>query len=90
MIMCVLLCYPVSFHMLQLLLTGCSISSFEKQDGRNASFFSVMKSAYISLIMVPKVWHVKPTYRKSWARNLLMWLDLTFDPNFKSDEDRQI
>ena len=27
MIMCVLLCYPVSFHMLQLLLTGCPISS---------------------------------------------------------------
>ena len=28
MIMCVLLCYPVSFHMLQLLLTGHPISSF--------------------------------------------------------------
>ena len=28
MIMFVLLCYPVSFHMLQLLLTGCPISSF--------------------------------------------------------------
>ena len=27
MIMCVLLCYPVSFHMLQLLLTGHPISS---------------------------------------------------------------
>ena len=29
MIMCVLLCYPVSFHMLQLLLTGHPISSLE-------------------------------------------------------------
>ena len=29
MIMCVLLCYPVSFHMLQLLLTGRPISSFD-------------------------------------------------------------
>ena len=28
MIMCVLLCYPVSFHMLQLLLTGRPISSW--------------------------------------------------------------
>ena len=28
MIMCVLLCYTVSFHMLQLLLTGRPISSF--------------------------------------------------------------
>ena len=27
MVMCVLLCYPVSFHMLQLLLTGRPISS---------------------------------------------------------------
>ena len=27
MIMCVLLCYPVSIHMLQLLLTGHPISS---------------------------------------------------------------
>ena len=27
MIMCVLLCYPVSFHMLQLVLTGRPISS---------------------------------------------------------------
>ena len=30
MIMCVFLCYPVSFHMLQLLLTGHPISSFTK------------------------------------------------------------
>ena len=29
MIMCVLLCYPVSFHMLQLLLTGRPISRFK-------------------------------------------------------------
>ena len=29
MIMCVLLCYPVSIHMSQLLSTGCPISSFE-------------------------------------------------------------
>ena len=28
MIMCVLLCYPVSIHMSQLLSTGCPISSF--------------------------------------------------------------
>ena len=26
---------------------------------------------------------VKPTYRKSWAMNLLMWSDLTLDPSFK-------
>ena len=26
---------------------------------------------------------MKPTYRKSWAGNLLMWSDLTLDPSFK-------
>ena len=26
---------------------------------------------------------MKPTHRKSWARNLLMWSDLTFSPSFK-------
>ena len=25
----------------------------------------------------------KPTHRKSWAGNLLVWSDLTFDPSFK-------
>ena len=29
MIMCVLLCYPVSVHMSQLLSTGCPISSLK-------------------------------------------------------------
>ena len=31
MIMCVLLCYPVSIHMSQLLSTGHPISSFVKE-----------------------------------------------------------
>ena len=26
---------------------------------------------------------MKPTYRKSWARNLVMCSDLTLDPSFK-------
>ena len=41
---------------------------------------SVMKSAYISLIIVLEVWDGKPTYRKSWAGNLLVWSGLTLDP----------
>ena len=41
MIICVLLCYPVSFHMLQLLLTGRPISSLNV----NFAFhFSLMNS----------------------------------------------
>ena len=42
-----------------------------------------LKSAYNSLIISPRVWDGKPTYRKSWAGNLLVWSDLTLDPSFK-------
>ena len=44
------------------------------------------KSAYNSLIiglLVLEVWDGKPTYRKSWAGNLLVWSDLTLGPSFK-------
>ena len=41
------------------------------------------KSAYNSLILVLEVCHVKTSHRKSWAGNLLMWLNLTFSPSFK-------
>ena len=41
------------------------------------------KSAYNSLIIGPRVWDGKPTYRKSWAASLLIWSDLTLDPSFK-------
>ena len=42
-----------------------------------------LKSAYNSLIIGPRVWDGKPTYRKSWAGNVFVWLDLTVDPFFK-------
>ena len=35
------------------------------------------------LLLVLEVWDGKPTYRKSWAGNLLAWSDLTLDPSFK-------
>ena len=41
------------------------------------------KSAYNSLLLLVQVWDGKPTYRKSWAGNLLVWADLTLDPSFK-------
>ena len=44
MIMCVLLCYPVSFHMLQLLLTGRPISSFISLPRDSKPFPQVSKS----------------------------------------------
>ena len=42
-----------------------------------------LKSAYNSLIIGLRGLEWKPTYRKSWAGNLLVWLDLTLDPAFK-------
>ena len=34
-------------------------------------------------LLVQEVWDGKPTYRKSRAGNLLVWLNLTLDPSFK-------
>ena len=42
-----------------------------------------LKSAYSSLIIGPRGLGCKPTYRKSWAENSFVWLDLTLDPFFK-------
>ena len=35
------------------------------------------------LLLVQDTWDGKPTYRKSWAGNLLVWLDLTLGPKLK-------
>ena len=32
------------------------------------------------LLLVLEVWDGKPSYRKSWTWNLLVWSDLTFGP----------
>ena len=32
------------------------------------------------LLLVVEVWDGKPSYRKSWAVNFLVWSDLTFGP----------
>ena len=50
-----------------------------------------LKSAYNSLIIGPRGlgWSGKPSYRKSWAGNVLVWSDLTLDPAFRSNEDSQ-
>ena len=42
-----------------------------------------LKSAYNSLIIGRRDWDDKPTYRKSWAGNLLVWSDLNLCPSFK-------
>ena len=42
-----------------------------------------IKVLIIRLLLVLEVWDGKPTYRKSWAENLLVWSDLTLDLSFK-------
>ena len=42
-----------------------------------------LKMLITRLLLVVQVWDDKPTYRKSWAGNLLVWSDLTLDPSFK-------
>ena len=37
-----------------------------------------LKLLITRLLLVLEVWDGKPTYRKSWAVNLLAWSDLTF------------
>ena len=42
-----------------------------------------LKVVITCLLLVPEVCNVKPSYRKSWAGNILMCSDLTLDPSFK-------
>ena len=42
-----------------------------------------LKSAHNLLIIGRTGLGCKPTYRKSWARNLFMWSDLILDPSFE-------
>ena len=42
-----------------------------------------LKMLITLLLLVLEVWDGKPTYRKSWAGNLLVWSNLTLDPSFK-------
>ena len=42
-----------------------------------------LKMLITRLLLFIEVWDGKPTYRKSWAGNLLVWSDLTLDPSFK-------
>ena len=42
-----------------------------------------IKVVIARLLLVLEVCDGKPTYRKSWAGNLLVWSDLTLDPSFK-------
>ena len=42
-----------------------------------------LKVLITRLLLVLEVWDGRPTYRKSCAGNLLVWLDLTLGPSFK-------
>ena len=42
-----------------------------------------LKVLIVCLLLVVEVWDGKPTYRKSWAGNLLVWSDLTLGLSFQ-------
>ena len=42
-----------------------------------------LKVLITRLLLALEVWDGKPTYRKSWAENLLVWTELTLGPSFK-------
>ena len=44
-----------------------------------------LKVLITRLLLVLEVSDGKPTYRKSWAGNVFVWLDLTLDLFFKVD-----
>ena len=48
-----------------------------------------LKMLITFLLLLLEVWHGKQTYTKPWARNLLLWSDLTLDPPSRSNEDCQ-
>ena len=52
MIMCVLLCYPGSIHMSQLLSTGRPISSLEYKMNKRVLFYTQIVAFYKPLIKV--------------------------------------
>ena len=43
----------------------------------------MVKVPITRLLLVLEVWDGKPTYRNSWAGNLLVWSDLTLGLSFK-------
>ena len=50
---------------------------------RGQTRIAKLKVLITRLLLIPVVWDGKPTYRKSWAGNLLAWSDLTLGPSFK-------
>ena len=48
-----------------------------------------LKVLITRLLLVLEVWNGKPTYRKSWAGNLLVWSDLSLDPPSRSNKDSE-
>ena len=48
-----------------------------------------LKVLITRLLLVLEAWDGKPTYRKSWVGNLVVWSDLTLAPPSRSNEDSQ-
>ena len=63
---------------------SCGVVGFDPESLlQGQTRIAKLKSAYNSLIIGLRGWDGKPTYKKSWAGNLVVWSDLTQDPSFK-------
>ena len=70
--------FKSTYNSLILVLEFCNVTFFKVKGGQPN-----LKVLITHLLLVLVVCIVEPTYRKLFARNLLMWLDLTLGPSFK-------
>ena len=61
----------------------CGLNSRWTPPSRSNEYSLKLKVLITRLLLVLEVWNGKPTYRKSWPGNHLVWSDLTFHPSFK-------
>ena len=80
----------VSIYLIKIKITTKFFKSAEVvRFGLGPLFQGQMRTAKLKvfitrLLLILEVCNVKPTYRKSWDGNLLMWTDLTLVPSFKA------
>ena len=75
-----------SFDVVRFDLGGLPSRSNEDSQTKKCLYLGLLaelKMVITRLLLVLEVLDVEPTYRKSWAGNLLVWSDLTLDPSFK-------
>ena len=72
---------PIGGHGQGIFWRGFDLGPLLQGQTRIAKLY--LKVLITRLLLVVEVWDGKPTYRKSWAGNLLVWSDLTLGLSFK-------